>query len=332
MKKIIKTLFLSAICLTIVCGCKGSSSETSLDPYAIDNDDSAYVDPRINDEVVPLTLSTTTGLEIKFLNKGATIDSITMNGTKIGSNGFVAGRVANRIAGGEFELNGETYTLDKNDNGNTLHGGSQGFGQVDWTLVEQTYKSIKFSYTSAHLDQGFPGKLEATVTYTLKENGDLIFEYTGVSDKDTIYNPTNHLFLNLNGDTSANDHGFYVDANKYTEVDSKLIPTGNLLDVDGTIYDYTKKKAFQYTKGYDINFVLNGEGYRQVATLEGRNAKIRCDIYTDRPGLQVYNNNAQIVLEPQNFPDAIHHENFPSDILKAGETFYSRSKIHFEKY
>lgn len=271
------------------------------------------------------------GIVVKFNKRGAKIDSIKYDGTKIAENGFVAGRVANRIANATFQLNGKTYNVNKNNGNHCLHGGSKGFGEIDWTVSEDTFDKVKFSLVSADGDQGFPGKLTASVTYTLKDSGELSIEYNATSDADTLFSPTNHLYMNLNG-TSTNtwqNHNLWVDADNYTKAGSDLIPTGEIVSVSGNKLDFTTKKAYQGNN--DSNLCLNGEGFRKVAEMEGTKTKIKVEVSTDRPGLQIYNDNSHICLESQAYPDAIHHSNFPSIVLKKDEVFYSKTSYTFTK-
>lgn len=280
-------------------------------------------------ELVEDQLYTDSGLVVYFNEKGAKIKKIEYNTFVIAKDGDIKGRFANRIAGAEFELNGQTYQLNKNEGNNHLHGGKDGFGNCTWTKVEQTPSSITYSYHSADGEMGYPGNLDITVKYTLKQSGELIMEYFAKSDADTIFNPTNHIWLNLNGTSALNNHTLWLDADSYTETDSELIPTGNILPVEGTKYDFREELEFDKANKYDDNFVLNGEGYRKVARLTGEDLGVTLEISTDRPGFQIYNDNNFIVMETQLFPDAVHHDNFPSAVLKADTDFYSKSTYHF---
>lgn len=277
-----------------------------------------------------LRLENNNGMVIDFATKGARISTIKLDGKSIGQNGFIAGRVANRIAGGSFELNGKTYTLSKNDGNNTLHGGPKGFGEIDWNVGEITANSISFTLHSADGDMGFPGNMDVTTKYTLTDSGELSYEISAVCDKDTIFNPINHLYMNLNGSTNVSDHTLWIDADKYLSSDSSKIPTGELKDVTNrSSINYTTKK--DYEKGNDRCLVLNGEGYRKVAELQGKTTGYKMELYTDRVALQLYDDGQRICLESQDYVDAIHHENFPSIVLKANEQWYSKSAYCFSK-
>lgn len=278
-----------------------------------------------------MKLRNANGIEIQFGLKGARIESLKYGGTKIGENGFVAGRVANRVAGGKFTLDGSEYNLNRNEGQNTLHGGSQGFGEINWNLVSLTENQICFSLHSPDLDMGFPGNLDVTTTYTLSDDGSVLIEYRAVCDKKTIFNPTNHMYMNLNGSSVLNNHELMIDADYYTERNFSLLPTGKLISVANSKLDYRTKKTYVYTDKNDDNLVLNGEGYRKVAELEGKTSGIKMELYTDQPGIQLYNTDSQVCLETQHYPDSIHFENFPSIVLNANEEYYSKTCYKFTK-
>lgn len=280
-------------------------------------------------------------ISIEFDLIGARIKSLKYDSLEIGERGFVAGRVANRIANGTFELDGVTYHTTKNENGTTtLHGGNNGFGDIPWTLQNITNNSITFSLVSLNNDNGFPGTLNVTTTYTLSNDNKIDIEYRATTDKKTIFNPTNHMYMNLNGtNTKLDNHKLKLNADRYSEVDNKLIPTQNMPSVVGTKFDYRELKTYKYQDNIDHNFILNGAGYRKVAELYGDVSKIKLDLFTDQPGLQVYNTpypsqGDRICLETQHFPDAIHHQNdanWPSIILDVNEQYYSKTTYQFSK-
>lgn len=284
---------------------------------------------------VDMELSNKNGLVVKFANKGAKIDSVKLNNVKIAENGFIAGRVANRIANAKFDLDGVTYNIDKNQwEKHCLHGGRKGFGEIDWTKSYQNASKIVFSLDSADGDQGFPGKMHVTTTYTLSDDGTLDIEYSAKCDKKTLFNPTNHLYMNMNGvDTGTwNNHTLWTIASEYTKADNDLIPTGEFASVTGTTLDYTTKA--DYKGNNDSNLVLSKvkeTEYKKVAELTGKTTGITCEVSTDRVGLQLYNDNGHICLEAQDFPDAIHHSNFPSIVLEANQDYYSKTSYKFIK-
>ena len=289
-------------------------------------------------------LSTSSGLVIDFKATGASISKITMKNKQIAKDGFVVGRVANRIGGGHFVLNDKEYNVSKNDGNNSLHGGAgQGgnswrgpFATKDWTKVEQTKSSITFTIHSADKENGYPGNMDMTVKYTLSEAGELAIEYTATSDADTLCNPTNHLFMDLNGTADRNykNINLMIDAYSYTPLVNQL-PNGTIASVAGTQFDYRTESAFQGSKSYDDNYVLNGEvgSYRKVATMTGTSLGVKVDVFSDRPGLQLYKDGSgNICLETQMFPDMINRPEFSAygtTILKAGEEFHSKTAYVF---
>lgn len=353
MKNVLKNLLFVSI-LSILAACSGPSSEQSEPASVPASKTSSIIVPSstsipsskpvsgntsssasfTNDE-----LSNVEGLVIKFKKTGASIDSIKWDGKTIAKDGFVVGRCANRIAAGKCTISGQQYTLTINNNGNHLHGGNGSgmnswrgpFATNDWTKVEQTANTITYSFHSKDGDNGYPGNMDMTVKYTLSDHGELLIEYTATSDKDTLCNPTNHLFMTLNGDTSYNNLNLLINADNYTPLVNQL-PTGEIAPVSDTKFDYTTEKAFQGSQEYDDNYVLNGEGYRNVASLTGTKLGVKVEVYTDRPGLQLYKaGNGQICLESQMFPDAINQPKFEDPLLKAGEQFYSKTAYSFSK-
>ena len=289
-------------------------------------------------------LSNADGLVVKFNKTGAKIDSINFAGKKIAENGFTVGRCANRIAAGKFTLNGTEYQLTKNNNGNHLHGGTgkgmsswQGpFATNDWTKVGQTATTIEYTFHSADGDNGYPGNMDMNVKYTLTEAGELKIEYHATCDKDSLCNPTNHLFMTLNGDTSYDNIKLWVNADNYTPLNNQL-PTGEISPVEGTQFDYREEKTFDKSKSYDDNYVIKGEknSFRKCATMTGTSLGVKVDVYSDRAGLQLYKeSNGKICLETQQFPDAINHENFleyGTTVIKANVPFESKTTYHFTK-
>ena len=281
-------------------------------------------------------LSTESGLVIKFKATGASIDTITFKNKQIAKDGFVVGRCANRIANGKFSIDGTQYSVSVNASPHSLHGGGSDwrgpFATKDWTKVEQTASSITYTIHSADGENGYPGNMDITVKYTLSETGELAIEYTATSDKDTLCNPTNHLYMALNGNASFDNIKLWIDADNYTPL-SNQIPTGQIVPVAGTQFDYSTEKAFDKSKSYDDNYALNGEGYRKVATMTGTSLGVKVDVFTDRPGLQLYKddgfNSKNICLETQMFPDAINQANFESPILRANDVFYSKTAYCF---
>lgn len=267
----------------------------------------------------------------EFDPHGAKLHHLYIDGLCIADKGITVGRYANRIAKGTFSLGGKTYQLSVNENQNTLHGGRIGFGQRLWEQeLSPTKCAVIFRLISENADQGFPGTMQVQVCYTLDEWA-LRIDYRAISDKDTVINLTNHAYFNLNGldfMPLASEHELYLHASHYLEVDTELIPTGRLLDVANTRFDFRRQKP--YSGNFDHNFVLDSaEKCRPAAVLQGCRSGIAMQVFTDRPGIQLYNTDEQICLETQNFPDAVHHESFPSSTLKAGEIFSSSTVYRF---
>ncbi len=273
--------------------------------------------------------------------------------------GATIGRNGNRIGKAVFTLNGKTYELDKNDNGNNLHSGLAYYHYRMWTVKETTENSITFSLHSPDGDQGFPGNFDVDVTYTLTDDNELKIDYEGVSDADTVINMTNHSYFNLNGHASGNilEHELWVDADAFTATDDKLIPTGEIRLVEGSPMDFRVKKlvgrdidedydALNYAGGYDHNWCLNNNGeFKKVIEISSDLSGITMEVYTDLPGVQIYAGNflvaepgksdvvykkrQGICFETQHYPDAINHENFPSPVVKKGEVYKTTTVYKF---
>lgn len=246
-----------------------------------------------------------------------------------GSAGKTIGRYANRIAGGRFELDGATYTLPTNDGRNTLHGGPDGFSKREWELDGRT-----FVLRSPDGDQGFPGAMECRVEYAWDDGHALRIHYTATTDRPTVLNLTNHVYFNLGGEGEIAQHELQVDGARYTPLDGELIPTGEIAPVAGTQYDFRALRPLGSIK-FDVNFVLddwNGE-LRRVAELRDPRSKRRIIVETTQPGLQLFTGKpGAVALETQHFADAPHHPNFPSTVLRPGETFEATTVYRFEVF
>ena len=274
--------------------------------------------------------------------------------------GATIGRYGNRIARGKFSLDGKEYSLFINNKPNTLHGGKKGFNDVVWDAKQIDGQTLELSYFSKDMEEGFPGNLNVKVTYQLTNDGELRISYEARTDKKTIINLTNHAFFNLNGEASGTilNHIVKINASSYTPVDSTLIPTGKIVAVQGTPFDFTKSMSIgsrintineqlRNGKGYDINFVLDPHNVQQpVATVIGDKSNIRMDIYTDQPGLQFYSGNfmksrnlmknghrddprTAFAMETQHFPDSPNNPDFPSTVLKPGMEYKTVSVYKF---
>ena len=274
--------------------------------------------------------------------------------------GSTVGRSANRIGGAAFQIDGVTYHLTANENENNLHSDFyHGFHKVLWNAdMKDGENAVVFSYNSPDGENGFPGNLKISVTYTLKNDNSLQISYDGISDKKTIINMTNHSYFNLAGHDAGSicDEKMMIDADAFTETDAELIPTGTVIPVEGTPMDFREGKKvakeigadykpLKLAGGYDHNWVLNGSGFRKVASAESEETGIKMEVYTDLPGIQFYSGNflagakgkegavygkgCGICFETQYFPDAIHKDNFESPITKAGEVYDTTTTYRF---
>ena len=254
--------------------------------------------------------------------------------------GAICGRCANRIANAQFTLDGTTYQLSANRGRDHLHGGHKGFQRAEWRgrpFKGSTTSGIVFEYTSPDGEEGYPGTLQATVTYTLTEKNELIVDYHATTDKATPVNLTQHAYFNLRG-RGAGDvlgHRLHVNANGYTVLNDNLLPTGEIASVRGTPYDFRSTRALGEhipASGYDINYALNraAKGLTHAARIEEPASGRTLDVDTTEPGMQLYTGDGSaFCLETQHFPDAVHHPNFPSVILRPGSVFRSRTIFTF---
>jgi aldose 1-epimerase len=292
----------------------------------------------------------------------------TLDGYEQGKSYFggTIGRYGNRIARGEFTLDGTVFHLPKNDGPNSLHGGSVGFNKRIWTGVARSRPDaqvLELSYTSADGEEGYPGTLQVQVSYTLPaEANELHIDYTARTDKNTVINLTNHSYFNLSADMNKEivDHQLLLRAPQFTPVDSTLIPTGELRTVQGTPFDFTRLTAIgarihqddeqlKFGKGFDHNWVLERSekgGLSLAAEVFEPSSGRVLDMLTTEPGVQFYSGNfldgaargkggqpyahrTGFCLETQHFPDSPNHPKFPSTVLKPSETYRSSTVLRF---
>lgn len=272
----------------------------------------------------------------KFANVVLTTDSLEKFQRGFNGAAAVIGRVANRIAGAQFELDGTTYKLTPNERKNSIHGGRKGFAQSVWTVEDAPSKdnesSVKLTYLSKDGEEGFPGNLKTSVTYSLTDNNELRISYEAETDKPTIANLTNHAYFNLAGGGSCLDNVLWIPAERYTPTDAELIPTGEIAPLKGTPMDFNEptrigdriEQLKPKLNGYDHNYLLGEGGKMKMAgrLTEPKSGRIM-EVRTTQPAVQLYTGNhlghTGVCLETQHYPDAIHHKNFPSIVVRPGE-------------
>lgn len=282
-------------------------------------------------------------------------DTIEGYETHDGCLGATVGRVANRLGGGAFDLNGKHYTLYKNDGENTLHGGKRGFDKYVWD-AQILPDGVKFSRLSPDGEEGFPGNLHVSVTYLVKD-GAISIIYDAVSDQDTLCNLTNHTYFNLNGGGTALHHTLQINADRFTENSDQCMPDGKLLDVAGTPFDFRTPKEIgrdigmddiqlKNCGGYDHNFCLPDTGELvEAAVLRSEKTGITMKTFTTMPGMQLYTanflgpwkgrggklyeNRGAVCLETQFYPNAMQCAAFRKPILKAGEKYHEETIYAF---
>jgi aldose 1-epimerase len=263
------------------------------------------------------------------------------------------GRVANRIGFGRFTLDDVTYDLSKSHGGpHTLHGGATGFGKRVWSLVQSDQRSASFVLVSEDDDMGFPGRVETTVTYRLLEPATLQVIFTAITDKATPINLAQHSYFNLDGSPDVLDQHMQIDADFYTPTDADLIPTGEILSVAGTPWDFRSDRTLRFDTldgsfKYDGNLVLRGSGVlARAARAWSPKSGVSMETFTTQPGVQLYDAAKLNIpvpglggakygayggfcLETQNFPDAVNKGHFPSSILRPGEVYHHETQYRF---
>ena len=368
-----KLLFLPLIAsLFFACQTSSNKTESALKSGL----DAERFDTVVDGKKVALyVLKNASGMEVAITNYGGRIVSIMVPGkdgkwadvelgfdnihdylTVPNNFGALIGRYANRIAKGSFTLEGREYTLEKNNGPNHLHGGSHGFDTRVWDVTEATDKELKLHYLSKDMEAGYPGNLDVTVTYTLKDDNSIVIDYSATTDKTTVVNLTNHAYFNLKGagEGTVMDHVLTIFADAFTPVDSTMIPTGEIRPVEGTPLDFrtptplgeridSDYKQLVMGNGYDHNWVLKKEASDSVVLaarlLEPASGRI-LEVYTNEPGIQCYTGNfldgtihgkggkvylrrGAVCLETQHYPDSPNHPEFPSVVLKPGEKYHS---------
>jgi aldose 1-epimerase len=332
-------------------------------------------------QVCLYTLTNKAGNVLKVTNYGARIvrievpdkngvrDNVTTGGDKLESivrgdafGGASIGRFANRIANGKFTLDGVEYSLPINNRPNTLHGGRNGWYSKVWNseiVKESKQPAVKFSYVSPDMEEGFPGKVTISVTYTWNDKNEIVIDYAATTDKKTVINVTNHAYFNLHGVGKGYifDHILTLKASKYTPLNATKIPTGEISPVKDTPFDFTSPHPMGYKigetynnvpfQGYDDNYVLDGKE-KICATVYDPESGRMMEVITDQPGMQFYSGmggaqwkkaidngekptstRSAFALETQHFPDSPNQSLFPSTVLNPGEKFKSRTIYRF---
>jgi aldose 1-epimerase len=273
--------------------------------------------------------------------------------------GSIVGRVANRIGGAAFELSGQRFKLSANEGVNHIHGGPAGFHSKVWQVSSADDSQITFTYLSQDGEEGYPGNVELKVDYSLNDEEGLKIAYEATTDKTTPINLTNHSYFNLlgAGNGKIDGHFFQIYASQYLPNNSEQLPLGRLENVEGTVFDLREPKRIsdllsqendqlKIGEGFDNNFIPEGEGIRLIAKVVEPVSGRTLEVLTDEPGVQffcgkamdrevkgkdgkVYGEHSAFCLETQHFPDSVHHSEFPSVILRRGETYRSTCIYRF---
>ena len=366
MKRIFKTMATAVLAaFAISCASESSLTLSGLDPQN-------FVAEKDGKTTALYTLKNAAGMEVCVTNFGGRLvsvmapdkdgnmvdvilgfDNINDYMTKPSDFGASIGRYANRIAGGKFELDGQTVTLNQNDGPNCLHGGAEGWQYQIYEAEQLDPQTLKLTLTDTDGHMGFPGNVTATVTYRLTDDNAVDILFSGTTDAPTVLSMTNHAYFNLSGDHAleGTDQVLYVNADNFTPADALLIPTGEFVPVEGTPMDFRTPKAvaqdieadyeqLRLGNGYDHTWVLNtaGDDTKVAFSLYSPVTGILLEGYTDQPGVQVYSGNfltgkvagkhnvlyprrASICLETQLFPDSPNKPEWPSATLRPGETY-----------
>jgi len=384
----IKNLFLSALIVTMISSCNESGNDVKQQPAVPSKDTSGpelerRFSKNIDGKMTTLFILKNENLKATITNYGGRLVSLWVpdkNGKLIDVVagfesiddyvnstepyfGATIGRYGNRIAKGKFKIDGIAYSSSINNPPNMLHGGKNGFQGKVFDAKQTADSVLELTCLSEDGEEGFPGNLNVKVTYTLTYDNALKIEYEATTDKKTVVNLTNHAFWNLNGEGSGTilNHTLWINADSYTPVDPTLIPTGEILPVKETPFDFTIPTAIgkridtnsnaqlKNGKGYDHNFVLNTNkdtGLQHAAYITGDQSGIQMDIYTKEPGLQFYSGNfmqsknsmkggkkddfrTAFSLETQHFPDSPNQPSFPTTILEPGKKYQTESIYKF---
>jgi aldose 1-epimerase len=337
-------------------------------------------EPFGNGNVYEYTLKNDNGIEVSCLNYGCIITKILTPDNQGNLEnivlhfesmeeyeknppflGAVIGRVAGRIKGAEFELDGKTYSLQKNEGENHLHGGMKGFHTVLWnaeTIEEKNQAGIHFSYTSPDGEEGYPGTVSVQITYLLNNKNEFLIKYNAETNQKTLLNLTNHTYFNLSGNAKRDvlEHSLKLDSNQFLELNEQLIPTGVMVDVENTVFDFRNGRkikdgtASNHSQnqlvgfGYDHPFLLNSHYNREIILFDEASGR-KVIIETDEPSVVLYTGNSLtedlkvngvpcrkhlgLCLETQGLPDAIHQQSFPSIILDKNEEYSTETKYTF---
>lgn len=319
--------------------------------------------------VYSYTLTNNSGLVAEILNYGGIIRRLSYKGVDVALGldrmedylynpsyfGALIGRNSNRIENAEFELGGKICSLYANDGSDNLHGGKIGFDKKIWNAeaVDGDEPSLVLTTVSPDGEEGFPGTVNVRVVYTIAADNSLRIEYTGESDADTVLNMTNHTYFNLNGHSDGNvdGHKLWLNCDFYTPNTEACIPTGEVLKVENTPFDFTSPQVLgnkfeseheqiKMFGGFDHNFIINGRGFKKAGKIEADKTGIAMEIYTDRIGMQVYSGNSfedgrtfkagaiygahqGICFETQAFPNCMNFSHFPDAFLKKGEKYHT---------
>lgn len=379
MRKFELALFITPL-FTIACNNSGSNQPGNTAQQRADSTTATMTSREFGNydgkPVTEYTLKNSSGMQVSILNYGGTVTRIivpdkngNMGDVVFGFDSFdgylqknepyfgaLIGRFANRIANAKFSLDGRTYTLAANNNGNSLHGGNKGFDKVLWTAQKLSDSSLKLNYQSKDGEEGYPGNVDVEVIYTLSSDNSLKLDYTATTDKATPINLTNHSYFNLSAgkDSTILNHELQLNAEKYTPVNDKLIPTGEIAEVKNTPMDFKQPKIIgrdieKVKGGYDHNWVLdrNGNGLEKAATLYEPNSGRFMEVFTTQPGIQFYSGNfldgtlqytkkgqkyvqhGALCLETQHYPDSPNRPAFPNTILKPGEVYRQTTVYKF---